>query len=87
MLYEYLCKCGKLTEVTCKIADTTPFIICSCGKKALKNFSAQIGSSSKPIYYEANFFDLFPSQRGNNTWHIPSDKLQKNKTGTVRPIK
>ena len=79
MKYEYYCtECKKLTEVTCSIKDTTESIKCECGETALKYFGHELGSSSKPTYYEANFFLLRPSQR-QNTFHIPSDRIIKPK--------
>ena len=70
MIYEYLC-------THCNIKETTPSIICECGKEALKNFSAQVGKKSKPEYFENLYFDLIPGQSRRNTWHIPSDKINQ----------
>ena len=57
--------------------DTTPDITCVCGATAHKNFSAQIGANTRAEYFENNFFDLVPSQRGNNTFHISSCDINK----------
>jgi transcription elongation factor Elf1 len=87
MKYEYLCtSCNKLTEVNCSIKVTTPEITCECGHTALKNFSAQIGSNTRAEYFENFFFDLVPSQRANNTFHIPSDKLQTHRNGSIKKV-
>lgn len=87
MKYEYICPdCNKLTDVVCSIVDTTPTIVCECGATAHKNFSAQIGANTRAEYFENNFFDLVPSQRGNNTFHIPSDRIQTKKPGQINKI-
>lgn len=79
MRYEYWCgKCRLITEVVCKIADTTPAIKCpQCGKKASKNLSMQLGDAVGAIPYFADFFTLRNGQVGN-VWHIPPEKRNVN---------
>ncbi len=87
MRYEYLCeRCGKLTELCCRIKDTKKYIKCECGNyRAYKYFGTERGSSSLPIYYQALFFALRPQQRGG-AWDIPESVIAKHRTGTMRHL-
>lgn len=71
----------------CSMAETTPTIACeNCGCTADKYFGREFGSNASPEYFNGYFFDLVTSQRGNNTWHIPSDQINKHRTGTIKNL-
>jgi len=54
-----------------------------------KNLSKQIGSNSASEVFWGNFFSLTVGQQRTpqQTWHIPTAEIGRNKTGTLKRLK